>query len=204
MDGKQQEEHQMQIEENKPSGLAKAVWKQPVTLAELPPVGERYGHKKDEAHMVPHRRHIWRFRQPRRQSLPSIVQMVDGAPEMLPEKPRFIPRAVGLRQMPMTQDVDDPAHSEKETPVRGERALWRAVIMQMLTDAACQSKKYEAELQRGKARQWLLGMSRDFQTVCDYADYDPILVRRHARKALAGGCTWRLPPSETSNAFQRR
>lgn len=88
--------------------------------------------------------------------------------------------------------------------VRSERALWRAVILQALVDAASESRKYEARLEREKARRWLLAAGEDFVTVCHHADLDPSYVHRHVRRALAGGCQWRVKPDALSRATNRR
>lgn len=78
----------------------------------------------------------------------------------------------------------DPLLQEPHNPVRREQALWRAVIMQMFTDALSNSRKYEALQHKREAEIWLRGTSRDFRTVCDYAGYDPDYVRQIARRLL--------------------
>lgn len=74
-----------------------------------------------------------------------------------------------------------------------EPDLWRAVITQALMDAACHSRKLEARRTREDALSWLLSDSRDFESVCDNAGFDPGYVRKRAREALARGFEWRLP-----------
>ncbi len=94
--------------------------------------------------------------------------------------------------------------ADADALVHPERALWRAVILQALTDAACESRKYEARLEREKARRWLLAAGEDFRTVCHHAGFEPSWLHRHVRRALAGGCQWRLKPAEGSIATNRR
>lgn len=74
-----------------------------------------------------------------------------------------------------------------------EQSIWRAVITQALMDAASQSRKSEARRTRHDALSWLLSNSRDFESVCDNAGFDPGYVRRRVKEALARGCEWRLP-----------
>lgn len=74
--------------------------------------------------------------------------------------------------------------TDKEYRVRGERALWRAVIVQALMDAACTSAKTEAKHAREEALHWLTSMSADFRLVCDRAGLDAHYVRRVVKKAL--------------------
>ncbi len=115
----------------------------------------------------------------------------------------MIPRMVGCKTI--GTDIDaDWVSVEPDRYTRGEQALWRAVILQALTDAASESKKYEAQLEKEKARRWLLAAGEDFATVCDLAGFDVSRVRRHVRRALAGGCQWRMAQQESSRAFQRR
>lgn len=59
-----------------------------------------------------------------------------------------------------------------------EQNLWRAVILQMFTDAATVSSTNSTMLHaRSQAIRWLKGNSRDFVTVCDFAGWEPQLVR---------------------------
>lgn len=84
-------------------------------------------------------------------------------------------------------DVETDAHN----PVRGEMALWQAVITQALMDARGESKKTEAEHDKRLARIWLKGVGDDFADVCLYAGLTPEYVKLRAREALARGCRWR-------------
>lgn len=78
--------------------------------------------------------------------------------------------------------------------VQGERAVWRAVIVQALMDAACQSKKQENIQARNESLIWLRGNSLDFATVCYNAGFEPEYVRRMVRDSLERNCSWRAAP----------
>ena len=86
--------------------------------------------------------------------------------------------------------------SEAYNPVKGEMALWAAVITQALMDAGSKSAKPEAQHEKAKAIRWLLGNSEDFVTVCQNAGLDPLYVRDKARKAIQRGCVWRRDATE--------
>ncbi len=75
--------------------------------------------------------------------------------------------------------------------IPGERALWRAVIVQQLMDASSNSQKREMKLIKAQAISWLSGTSDDFFEVCTLADLSPDYVREKARFALKRGCQWR-------------
>lgn len=78
----------------------------------------------------------------------------------------------------------------------GEQALWRAVITQALQDAASKSPKPEALYEKSQAIWWLTECTKDFATVCDYADMNPYFVRAESKKALKRHCKWRKEPNE--------
>lgn len=82
--------------------------------------------------------------------------------------------------------------------VRGEQALWRAVILQALVDAVSQSAKDDTMRLRQEARRWLLLKGDDFDQVCHLAGYAPDYIRRQVRLALARGCQWRASPAKTT------
>ena len=84
-----------------------------------------------------------------------------------------------------------------------EPGLWRAVITQALMDAASHSRKSEAKRSRRDALEWLLSNSRDFESVCDNAGFDPGYVRRRAKEALLRNCAWRLPNGQGWRTLQR-
>lgn len=71
-----------------------------------------------------------------------------------------------------------------DTPVRGEVAMWRAVITQALMDALSGSNKTEMQYERSQAVVWLEGRGKDFHTVCHFAQLDPAYVRERAKWAI--------------------
>lgn len=79
-------------------------------------------------------------------------------------------------------------------PVQHEQAMWRAVIVQSLMDAASTSKKPELLVWKREAEVWLRGNTSDFYTVCYYAGLEPDFVREMAATALKNGCVWRASP----------
>src|SRR5688572_22951947 len=74
---------------------------------------------------------------------------------------------------------------EHYSSVRGETALWVAVITQALQDALTRCKKAESQYHKHEAAHWLTGNSKDFVAVCLSADLDPDYVRQQAKKAIA-------------------
>ena len=81
---------------------------------------------------------------------------------------------------------------------QSERALWRAVIVQALMDAACGSKKPEALQAKQEAEIWLRGNSLDFMTVCHHAGFEPRYLQKMIRTALERNCQWRALPGQGS------
>lgn len=75
--------------------------------------------------------------------------------------------------------------------IRGEQALWRAVIVQALMDAGSNSQKMEARYEKSQAICWLSTYSEDFKVVCDFAGLSADYVRTKSLKAMARGCKWR-------------
>jgi hypothetical protein len=88
----------------------------------------------------------------------------------------------------------EESHDEPYDPVQGERAVWRAVIVQALMDASCQSAKKESQQAREESLVWLRGRSPDFATVCYFAGFEPDYVRRMVRSCLERNCAWRAAP----------
>jgi hypothetical protein len=80
-----------------------------------------------------------------------------------------------------------------KTGIRGERALWRAVITQALMDASSHSQKMELKYEKSQALCWLTGNSEDFRSVCENAGFDPLYIRQQAVEALERDCQWRMP-----------
>jgi hypothetical protein len=88
----------------------------------------------------------------------------------------------------MVMALIDP---QEHLGIRGEQALWRAVIVQALMDAGSQSGKMEAQYEKSQATCWLTGYSEDFKVVCDFAGFTADYVRSKSRQAIARGCKWR-------------
>ena len=80
---------------------------------------------------------------------------------------------------------------------QGEVALWRAVIHQAVADATLGVFTQGRGRRRtgapssdrlrhlSEARTWLLGMSRDFRTVCECALLEPLAVKAAAVESIA-------------------
>lgn len=79
----------------------------------------------------------------------------------------------------------------KNENINAIKSMWRAVITQALMDAASKSKKRENLKAKREAKEWLLGESDDFLSVCCLADMNPSYVKKKIKLALARGCTWR-------------
>lgn len=75
--------------------------------------------------------------------------------------------------------------------VKGEVALWRAVITQALMDAGSNSNKRSARIEKAQAISWLSGASKDFAIVCSMAEYEPSYVKQKAKEAIKRGCVWK-------------
>lgn len=94
---------------------------------------------------------------------------------------------------------DDPYN-----PVRGEKALWVAVIMQAMTDALSRSLNKEVQYHKHEAIRWLTENSKDFIEVCLSADMNPDEVRRKAKRALLNPSSWRAAPGEGKRYVERK
>lgn len=88
--------------------------------------------------------------------------------------------------------------------VRGEQALWRAVILQMLEDATSQSRKTQDQHARTQARNWLEGRHADFIMVCDMAGLDVQYVRKKIKKALQSQQGWRRTPTHIHRPIEKK
>lgn len=66
------------------------------------------------------------------------------------------------------------------------RSLWKAVILQAVTDAISSNKRTEIQLEKKKATAWLFDPNQDFNIVCEYAGYSPAYVRDKARLIIEG------------------
>ena len=70
------------------------------------------------------------------------------------------------------------------------RSLYVAVIVQALLDVSKPENKYESsESQeiRNDAHSWFFCSSKDFETICDYAGFEPIKIRKFALKVINSG-----------------
>jgi hypothetical protein len=88
--------------------------------------------------------------------------------------------------------------------VRGETALWVAVITQALMDALNRSRHPEQQHHKQAAIQWLTGNSRDFRHVCELAGLDHNYVRRKAKRAIVSPLAWRAPPGKGKRYLERK
>lgn len=66
-----------------------------------------------------------------------------------------------------------------------EQSLWRAVLLQMITDAISNSAKPDQKRFRRDARHWLTRHSRDFRLVCEFAGYQPDWLQQEINRFLA-------------------
>lgn len=101
-----------------------------------------------------------------------------------------------ISNTPVSKDNSSAFHNEPFNPVKGEMALWTAVITQALMDAGSESRKPEAQHEKARAIRWLLGNSEDFITVCQNAGLSPQYVRSKAKSAIERGCAWRRGMAE--------
>lgn len=92
---------------------------------------------------------------------------------------------------------------EPHNPVRGEMALWVAVITQAMMDALSRSRGPEAQYYKHEAINWLTGNSRNFKTVCALAGLDHSYVRSRAKKALVSPAPWRAEAG-TGKRYEER
>lgn len=104
---------------------------------------------------------------------------------------------------PYLYHTDPSTHQHHASPIRGETALWRAVITQALMDASSNSAKDEAKNDKMKALRWLCSNSQDFKTICYYAGYDPVYLKKKIISALSRNCSWRAPSSSQQPPHRR-
>ena len=87
----------------------------------------------------------------------------------------------------------------------GEKALFRAVILRAFADAV--GYVTDVDLDRGgirrtrnrminAGRSFLLNDSHDFHLICEYADYEPGLVRSRAEEMKAAGWPKEMIPKK--------
>jgi len=89
-------------------------------------------------------------------------------------------------------------------PVRGEEALWVAVITQAMMDALGRATHSEAAYCKHEATRWLTETSKDFITVCTLAGFDPGYVRKCAKRALASPRAWRAEAGKGARYEERK
>ncbi len=67
------------------------------------------------------------------------------------------------------------------------RALWLAVIVQLLTDATSKSKRERPLRRQRQAREWFsnLDENHSFHEICELAGVDPEAMKQEIRKILA-------------------
>ncbi|MBQ4875441.1 MAG: hypothetical protein HRK26_04985 [Rickettsiaceae bacterium H1] len=68
--------------------------------------------------------------------------------------------------------------------IKNIESLWRAVILQAVIDAKNNYKRKEYQLEKEKARSWLLNLNNDFISVCIMAGCDPRYVQAKAKNVL--------------------
>lgn len=90
------------------------------------------------------------------------------------------------RRSPDTRGADweDLLFVEPPHGARPQEALWRAVIVQMVTDALSNSHKAELRQCKREALDWLRGYGRDFRLVCLYAGLEPAWVHERIQQLL--------------------
>ena len=94
--------------------------------------------------------------------------------------------------------------NEPYSGIRGERAVWVAVITQAMMDALSRAKNAEARYHKEEAIRWLTGNSKDFVTVCLFAGFDPDYIRMRAKRALAAPTLWRAEPGKGKRYLERK
>ena len=117
-----------------------------------------------------------------------------------------LPRNENLKSVPFDNDMAvekkdlssygiNVSHScnrdAENSKIRGEVALWRAVVLQQLIDLKSQSKKRRNQQTKKNAYNWLMKEDNedDVREICDYADYDYNDVKKIARELACGNKT---------------
>ena len=90
-------------------------------------------------------------------------------------------RSYGLAVLPTHTNLQlqkdfNFVYNNENLSLKGEIALWRAVILQAGIDLTSKSKKKIAQTYRWKAFQWFNLNNKEFITVCNYAGLDPKYV----------------------------
>ena len=95
-------------------------------------------------------------------------------------------------------------HDLDFNPVRGETALWVAVITQAMMDALSNAKNPEAQFHKHEAIRWLTENSKDFVEVCQNAGFNPDDIRRKAKKTIANPMLWRAKAGTGKRYLERK
>ncbi|WP_407192527.1 hypothetical protein [Bradyrhizobium sp. STM 3566] len=68
-----------------------------------------------------------------------------------------------------------------------DKALWRAVVQQAITDATLplSTKRRSIRVDQMRSREWLIEPNTDFEEVCGLAELDPVRVRKHVLPLIA-------------------
>lgn len=77
-----------------------------------------------------------------------------------------------------------PGITPGDRQIRGERALWRSVLIQMLQDATNPGLGRYTTHNREQARAWLRMSNPDFRIVCEYADLCPYAIMERVARVL--------------------
>lgn len=77
---------------------------------------------------------------------------------------------------------------------KGEKALWRAVLLQMVVDAKYAGTKPMDEHNKAVAEHWLERKHKDMAMVCDLAGFDLNYIFEQIEEARDRGFQWRAGP----------
>ena len=94
--------------------------------------------------------------------------------------------------------------NDQNHPIRGEIALWVAVITQAMMDALSRSNNSETRYFKHEAINWLTGNSKNFIMVCHNAGLDPDYVRKKAKRALVSPQNWRAEAGKGKRYLERK
>ncbi len=83
----------------------------------------------------------------------------------------------------------------------GHRALWRAVIMQAMTDIINNYSRTEDKIEKEFALRWIMEGREDFQMVCSMAEYSPRYVQKQAREIMRNKSKYN---NKTLNEMRKR
>ena len=92
-------------------------------------------------------------------------------------------------------DIYDSKH------LLGCRALWRAVIMQAITDIINNYSRTEDKIEKEFARQWILDGREDFLTVCSMAEYNSYYIQRKVKSIIKNNTKYN---HNTLNVMKRK